>query len=804
MSSETAEERVAQAVIGLNIIALAIFLYGYAGTDVIIGAYHGQPVFYYVPTKASTIASLILVAIGLAIMLSAGRRPLLARRRKALVATIVAATIVAGLVASQASRMVKVSMMGGKYDSYVLQVLAARALVSGLNPYMVNYTAVLVSSVPATHLTYLYRSGPPYNVSSALGVVGVLDYPAFSFLYYVPAVLLRIPGNAWDAVVLGAALSIVFIRLKDPYRRLLLPIISAGMLYFLLDPTTYDPLTGWLAPVLLVLTFSSNPVISGVLLGLAISYREYAVVPAMVYFALAARRGVKGVGLGVLAMAVTIVAVNAPFLVWTGPLFIKEVLMPVKYRLDIEGLGLASVYFITGRPLPKDPLLGATAALVLLTPVLAYYLYDSVGGLAYAIAALAFMFYPRPLYSYWAWFPWIGAIDYLLNDINGKGVPLADQNISFLASTLSPLVAISVMVASLSSAGGGLVSPYLAALAGVGIFASLVFVLAAVKPRLCRVLTPVALIVGLVGGSLAVRQYDKAPEVVMDVLRLPGATTYVNPVTHVRLSGTTSGPLLVQLVIPYSSRIGLSSIITSSPVGLIAPSFTTMQFWTSIVIAGGAVLAYVSSRRSLLELMLVSMSLGAAVFVATSPLTSFALLAIMTALALGDRFRLLGPALAGAASALSPIGLIAAIASIRRPSRLSALVAVTFGVIAAALLRGGYLLSALLAAPKYLRVYMVVGYPLLVEFVAVVAAALLAPLITVFVARLRSYSYASALVSLAAIAVAGLWDQSYAIGYVAFTLLTAAISLNYGLKSKQVDHVERGRTRWASLGRRIL
>lgn len=801
MNSGTAEERIAQAVIGLNIIALAIFLYGYAGTDIVIGAYHGQPVFYYVPTKASTIASLVLVAIGLAVTLSAGGRPLLARRRDALVTTIVVATTIAGVVASQASSMVKVSMMGGKYDSYVLQVLAAKALASGLNPYLVNYTAALVSSVPATHLTYLYRSGPPYNVSNAVGIVSVLDYPAFSFLYYVPAVLLRIPGNAWDAAVLGATLSVIFIKLKDPYRRLLLPVISAGMLYFLLDPITYDPLTGWLAPLLLVLVFTSNPVVSGVLLGLATSYREYAVVPAMVYFALAARRGVKRVGLGILAMAITIVALNAPFLVWTGPLFIKEVLIPVKYRLDIEGLGLASVYFLTGRPLPKDPLLGATAALVLLTPVLTYYLYDSVGGLAYSIAALAFMFYPRPLYSYWAWFPWVGVIDYLLNDLNKKGVPLGDENKSFLASTLSPLVAVAVMIASLSYTGGGLVNPYLVALGGVGIFASLVFILTAARPRWYRVLVPAVLIAGLVGGSLAVRQYDKAPEVVMDVLRLPGATTYVNPVTHVRIIGTTSGPLLVQLVVPYSSRIGLSSIITSSPIGLTPPSFAVMQFWTSIAIAGGALLAYVSSRRSILELMLTSMSLGAAVFVATSPLTSFALLAIATALALGDRFRLLGPALAGAASTLSPIGLMAAVASIRKPSRLSALVAVAFGIVVAALLRGGYVLSVILMAPKYIRVYMVVGYLQLAEFVSVVAAAILAPLITVSIARLRSYSLASVLLSLAAIAAAGLWDPSYAIGYVAFTVIPATIALNSGLKSDEGGRVERGSVRWPSLER---
>ncbi len=780
MSAETAEERIAMAVIGLNIIALAIFLYGYVGTDVVIGLYHGQPVLYYVPTRAAVVGALVLVAIGLAAVFSAGGRTFLARHKEAIAIIVVAASLGAGLIASQASRMPRVSLLGGKYDSYVLQVLAARALASGVNPYLVNYTAALTSSVPAAHLTYLYRSGPPYNVSSAAGIVSVLDYPAFSFLYYVPAVLLRIPGNMWDAIVLAVTLSLIYLRLKEPYRRFLLPVISAGMLYFLLDPITYDPLTGWLAPLLLVLVFASNPIISGVLLGLAISYREYAIAAALVYFPLAARRGVKRVGLGVLSMAATVLAINLPFLLWTGPAFIKEVLAPVKYGLDIEGLGLASLYFLTGRPLPRDPLLAAMAAIVLLTPFLTYYMYDRLGGLAYAISAVAFMFYPRPLYAYWAWFPWIGVIDFLLNDINRNEIPVRDGNAGFLASALSPLMAIAVMVASFSSASSGLINPYLVAIAGVGIFTSLLLILITASPWLYRVLVPVSLILGLVSGSLVIRQYDRAPEIVMDVLRLPIAVPHVNPVARLYPGATALGTTLVQLTIPYTSRLVLSSLISSVPFRIIIPSLTTMQFWTSILVAAAGALAYFS-RRSLLELMLVSLALGAVVFIGTSPLTSFALLSIMVALALGHSTRSIWSAFAAAASVLSPIGLIGAIASVRRPSRLS-VVSAAIGVVAvAAALKGGYIWPALLTASKYVYMYLIVGPAQLVTFIAEVIMVVLPPLVTATFSRLRRYAFASALISLSAIALAGLWEPSYAIGYVVYTLLQATIALNENL-----------------------
>ncbi|NAZ38891.1 MAG: hypothetical protein GU345_02525, partial [Acidilobus sp.] len=38
------------AIIGLNLMALAVFLYGFDGTYVIIGTYNREPALYYVPT----------------------------------------------------------------------------------------------------------------------------------------------------------------------------------------------------------------------------------------------------------------------------------------------------------------------------------------------------------------------------------------------------------------------------------------------------------------------------------------------------------------------------------------------------------------------------------------------------------------------------------------------------------------------------------------------------------------------------------------------------------------------------------
>ncbi len=772
MSTESVEARVAVIVAGLNILAAAVTLYDYVGTDSFVGQYNGQPVLYYEPTAAAVIGGLSLLAIGFLLFFSAGGGSSVLRRKAALAAIVASSAFAAGLIASQASTAFKVIILGGREDSYVIQVAAARALLSGLNPYSLNYSHELLSKVAAAKLTFVYRSGPPFTVSNAIGVVNVLDYPAFSFLYYVPAVIMRLPGNVWDAIVLGVAVSLVYLRVKRPYRMLLLPIISAGAFYYLLDPVSYDPISGWLAPALLVVAFADNPVVSGVLLGLATSYREYAVAAALVYFPLAARRGVKRLGLGVLSMAVTIAAVNMPFLLLSGGRFIQDVLVPVRYRLDIEGLGLASTYFLTGRPLPHVLLVSMTAIALLLAPLLTYRLYDRLGGLTYAIPALAFLLYPRPLFSYWLWFPWIGAIDYMANDVSRRGLPLAGQGASLATAALAPLVSISVVVSSLMAADGAVVSPLTAAAAGTAIFASLLLVPKVIRPGVYTTLVPAAIISGLIGASVAVRLYAASPSLEINApppyLTRPVAV--LSRQLYMDLQSLRYTPV-VQLVVPYGPSLILRASTSLRPAFLTlspAPS----QLWTSMLIAVSATLVGLSAR-SYIESVLVSETIGAAVFVKSSPTVAIALTFLLLAAAIEPRADLLRSALKGAAASLSPLGLVGAIASARRPT-ISSAAAVTAAVaLSLALLRGGYPFAVLTLAAKYIYVYLVLGIGSLVTFITLSALIVVPPLLTSAIRRLSPYSWASPLLSLAAIEVAGFWDPSYSVGYVAFTLLTA-------------------------------
>jgi len=88
------------AIIGLNLMALAVFLYGFDGTDVIIGTYGGEPVFYYVPTRLSVVVSLVVLLAGLSLLLSSRALARSPRWPKPVAVALAVLAIVVGLAAS--------------------------------------------------------------------------------------------------------------------------------------------------------------------------------------------------------------------------------------------------------------------------------------------------------------------------------------------------------------------------------------------------------------------------------------------------------------------------------------------------------------------------------------------------------------------------------------------------------------------------------------------------------------------------------------------------------------------------------
>ncbi|ADL18843.1 hypothetical protein ASAC_0436 [Acidilobus saccharovorans 345-15] len=429
------------SLIGFNLTVLSVMVYGADGTDVNIGRFMGYPFPYYVPYPAAVAIAFLLFAIGISMMLLSG----VVVNRRLESKAVLTSVIIAGASAFMTFLTYlhgKIIVSGGREDSYVIQLEAARELLKGLNPYLVNYSGVLLSRTAINKLTLIYQAGPPYNASHAVGFVSSLDYPAFSFIYYIPAVLLRIPGNVWDSAVLGAALAILYLRLRQAGRDLFPLVVASGALYMIMDPATFDPITGWLAPAILMVTFADNPVIAGVMIGLAASYRQYAAALAFVYFPLSLRRlGRSRTLKGVLSMLITAAIVNLPFLVGSPRVFVSDVLLPARLDLDLEGFGISSVYFISHLTLPRLWLDVTAVTTLIVGSAITYSFYDELEAAAFVFPALAFFIYPRPLYSYWLWFPFVGLLASLTN-VKGDGSPLI-RSISLeglgIASTIAAI-----------------------------------------------------------------------------------------------------------------------------------------------------------------------------------------------------------------------------------------------------------------------------------------------------------------------------------------------------------------------------
>ncbi|MGC9209892.1 MAG: hypothetical protein ACP5FT_01285 [Acidilobus sp.] len=779
MNRQGFEDKVVAVVTGLNVLALAVMLYGYVGTDVIIGYYHGEPVLYYVPTAASVVGGLLLVAIGFLLMLAANL-DLRAHERVVLAIALLAFSIlVAGTVAAQVSGLPKLSLLGGREDSYVIQVTAARELLAGVNPYEVNYTGFLLRSTPATKLTFIFSGGPPYTISRSTGIVDVLDYPAFSFLYYVPAVALGLPGNLWDALALGSSLVVVFLRAKRPIRWLLLMVLASGIFYFVVDPVTFDPLSGWLAPLLIATSFFSSPVVAGVMLGLAASYRQYAAAAALVYFPLAYRRGVRKLGLGVISMLMTVVLVNLPFLLVTGPKFIHDVLAPASLNFDIEGLGLSSLYFVTGHVIPRTYLILTAAALLFMTPFITYLFYDRLGGLSYLLPSLAFLAYPRPLYSYWLWFAFIGAIDFVINDLGRlEGVELREEPI-VQASAASALVAVVASLVTLYFMG----AKYGGLLLGASLLAALCSLALMGLYRPFRGLSyevPVLLLGGLALYSLVVRRYATTPEVNVQVPLSLVTARLLRPRCPSPLDlmmGNVKGTLTYQIsfMTSYGSHLSVPSLQVLRPAAgpLITASST---IWTAVVLSTMVITLGLVMRRVMLT-PLVAVVAGVAVFSRLDWSTSAAIFALLIAGALRGPLARVRPVLEGVAAVLSPVGLMGALVmagkDLWRASVREVIAVVLSAAAVAAALKGGYLLSLIEVAPKLLSLYLKAG---LFQVMLLIAEAMIfvgPSALAVFIRFHKLSGWVLPAASVGVLALMGVANGSLAFAALAFTILAS-------------------------------
>ncbi len=402
--------RVLAALLAIDLMGLATATYYTAGSYAFEGYYLNYPLYEYFPSRLSVIISLAELGLGVALLMMTTSNPrMLSKVLKASLLASMPLIVLSGLTISAAFSSGRLTLSGGRDDSYVIQVAAARYFLMGINPYKVNYSSLLLSEAAVYKMTFIYRAGPPpYAASNIVGFVHTLDYPAFSFLYYVPAVLLRLPGNVWDATVMGVALAVLYWRLRPGGRALFPAIAAASAFYLLAEPTFFDPVTGIAAPLIVAVAFYDNPLLAGAMIGLAASYRQYGLAALITYAPYIARRRGKEAALrAVGGAAATAGAVNLPYLLEAPSTFIRDLLLPGFERFDRLGLGLSSLQYL-GLVLTRG-VQDIMVVAALIVAAYASYRFD-VKWLWIAMPGVAFLLYPRPLNDYWIWFFYLGLI----------------------------------------------------------------------------------------------------------------------------------------------------------------------------------------------------------------------------------------------------------------------------------------------------------------------------------------------------------------------------------------------------------
>lgn len=541
------------SIIGFNIIVLSAVVYGMAGTDLDIGEYLGYPVPYYVPIRVAVPVSLSLLIVGLLVhFLSPSLSRIGGRAVAAIKWLVVALAVISSAAIAMSISRGRVLLSGGREDSYVIQVAAAHLLIMGKDPYSVNYSPYLISETSIAKLTLVYSQGPPFSASHVIGYVHYLDYPAFAFLYYVPAELLRLHPVVWDSLVLGLSLGLLYSRLRGTARDLFPLVLAVGAFYIISDPMTFDPIVGWLAPLIVAVSFLEYPTVVGAMIALSASYREYAIAEAFVYFPMAARMGLR-VRRGIASMIAVGAALNLPFLILTPHRFLEDLLLPAALRLDLEGFGVASLYFY-GVRLSKDLLDAAVVATLIVTAVISYYFYSYLGALSLSLPALAFLLYPRPLYSYWLWFPLLGILG-LLRGLSGEERPA-----NYVRLVAYQSLALSASAVVMSSVVGGFIQGVLYYVDILPPLVSLVALLASAR-RLSEK-ADAALLTSLLVGGLGAVSWLASRRLASPVLEVLG------PASLSMLKGglvPELGMSFMRYVEPYAAswptvRLGLPSL----------------------------------------------------------------------------------------------------------------------------------------------------------------------------------------------------------------------------------------------------
>ncbi|BFH74582.1 hypothetical protein SJAV_25260 [Sulfurisphaera javensis] len=291
-------------------------------------------------------------------------------------------------------------------DEIFIDYSAAKLVIHGINPYTYKFELLPNEVLPFFITPTVYG-----------GYVDTLQYPALSFLLQVPFALLNAPPDLLLIVFNLLSYIIIFFYFKKINTSILAIILALVSLLININWMFYS-IGGvtdivWTDLVALSYVYKEKPIISSILLGLAISYKQTALIilPFYLYFLYKDIYKSSFQMIRYLLIAsLTFVFINLPFIVSSPITWIDSVSGIATQPILGVGLGISALNF-TGAIHVGRITFYVLPAIVYLTFIYIYILYyDRLKYTFPAYPVLVFFFYDRLLLSYLIYWPYLALI----------------------------------------------------------------------------------------------------------------------------------------------------------------------------------------------------------------------------------------------------------------------------------------------------------------------------------------------------------------------------------------------------------
>ncbi len=436
-------------IIGVDLVGLSVFYYSNSGSYDFAGYVtldaSRYPIYWYFVHGPVVLMSIFMFFLGIAtLIVSYFNKAKLVKPVVALtIFTVISTILVTRIFYLGDSPSVVMLPLPAKTDEYVIQMASAFNIVHGLNPYDVNFEKLMLSSIPPQQFTLIYSNAPPYTPGKVIGFVDYFDYLPQAALYYVPAVLLGIPGVLWNALVYSSGLFLSFRKMKGNVKYLF-PAVVAGSMFIFLEPAVMPvPSAGWIVPLMIAVSYPEYPLLAGLMLGWASAYKIY-VLPFSLFYLIEAKKMGYNVKRMVYGMLPSFVVPAIPFLVENPSAMLKDVLAPLTLNLRPldGGPGITDLQFL-GIFIPKDLQISILAGLLLSGLVIS--LSRKLGYLSFIIPSIAFFWWYRPEPQYFMYFPFIALIAVMTGFFGGIDLAESRQELWLLSSFSIGLSAFSAL-----------------------------------------------------------------------------------------------------------------------------------------------------------------------------------------------------------------------------------------------------------------------------------------------------------------------------------------------------------------------